>query len=104
MLIQQGDVLIKKVEMDLEGCKKVERKEGRLILAEGEATGHAHAIDDNDAHLYISKEGEMYLMVEEEVTVKHEEHASQSISKGIWKIERVKEYDHFEEEARNVID
>ena len=104
MFIQQGDVLIKKVEMDLEGYEKVGRKEGRLILAEGEATGHMHAIDDNDAYLYISKAGELYLLVEEEVTLKHEEHDSQSISKGIWKIDRVKEYDHFEEEARIVMD
>ena len=41
---------------------------------------------------------------DEEVRVDHQEHKEVMIPHGIWEVTKVKEYDHFEEEARNVRD
>ena len=50
MLYQQGDVLIESVEAIPPNALPRARRNGRHILAEGEATGHAHAVADH-AHV-----------------------------------------------------
>ena len=98
MLIQQGDVLIKKVA-SVKG-KKLNHK----TLALGEATGHHHTITDGEADLY-EKDGVLYLHVESEnATLTHQEHKAVVIPCGDYEIGIVKEYDHFTEEAKNVED
>jgi hypothetical protein len=49
-LIRQGDVLLVPVDQSPEYKRRL--RSGRLVLAEGEATGHAHVIDDERASLY----------------------------------------------------
>ena len=57
--IRQGDVLLVRLEQTPEAFLKeserrvdrVQREHGRLVLAEGEATGHAHVIENPDAEL-----------------------------------------------------
>jgi hypothetical protein len=99
MMYQQGDVLIKKVK-SFSGGKKLDH----LRLAEGEATGHAHKVSEGKAELY-EKDGIMYLRVNSDTaTVTHEEHKEIELSRGDYEINIVQEYDHFEEEARNVVD
>ena len=98
MLYQQGDVLIQTV-LEVKG-----KKLNHLTLAEGEATGHHHTITEGDAELY-EHEGTMYLRVNsEEATITHQEHGAVTIPKGDYIVKRVREYDHFAEEARNVAD
>jgi hypothetical protein len=57
MIARQGDVGILKVEANpsLPGRAKTEqpREGGRLVLAHGEVTGHAHAISALTASLYV---------------------------------------------------
>jgi len=97
-MYQQGDVLIKKVAQ-VEG-----KKLNHLTLAEGEATGHHHTITKGDAELY-DKDGTLYLKVQsDEAELTHQEHNTITIPKGDYVIGIVQEYDHFEEEARNVAD
>jgi hypothetical protein len=56
MLQRQGDVLIRKVDALPDGLKEVPRDaQGRIVLAEGEATGHFHAIDAPDA-VFLAKD------------------------------------------------
>lgn len=43
-MFRQGDVLVMKGRPDMRQRKRVEPRGGRLILAEGEATGHHHSI------------------------------------------------------------
>lgn len=103
MLIQQGDVLIKKAASIPVGAKVVERKPRGFVLAEGEVTGHAHTIEE-EVELF-EKDGTLYLKVKDApVTVKHEEHGHVEVPAGIYEIGIVKEYDHFAEEARAVQD
>lgn len=49
----QGDVIFVPVERRPEGLTEVPRENGRLIVTHSE-TGHHHAIDGDDAHLFSS--------------------------------------------------
>ena len=49
-LVLQGDLLLVPVSGLPEGADRV--GSGRLVLAEGEATGHAHVVDDVRASLH----------------------------------------------------
>ena len=103
MQLQQGDTLYKKVEEVPEDALVVERKNGAIVIAEGEATGHAHRIFDVDAFLF-EVNGKRYLKNSKEVTVRHEEHHAVTIPAGIWEIGQVREYDYFQDMERTVRD
>lgn len=98
--IQQGDVLIFKVDEIPQGAKRLDH----LILAEGEATGHAHRIVSGDAVLFAA-ETSLYLKVtSEKALLTHEEHGEQNIERGLYRIGGVREMDYDEMEARRVQD
>ena len=101
-MIVQGDVFFTRTEALPNGAMPVERTLRGFVIAEGEATGHAHVVAD-DIELY-EVGGFLYLRTESEVKVKHEEHKSVILSKGIWKVGIVHEYDPFNEEVRGVRD
>lgn len=95
---QQGDVLIKKID---EMPKKV-KKLKTTVIAEGEATGHAHRII-GDGSLYVLGQT-MFLQAKAEVELKHEEHDPIKIPPGVYAIDNVREFDHFKQESRKVVD
>lgn len=98
MKIQQGDVILVSVE------KVQGKKLNHLTLAKGEHTGHHHTITQGEAILY-EKDGTLYVSaLSDDVELTHQEHKTVIIPKGDWIVKRVKEYDHFLEEARNVQD
>lgn len=102
---QQGDVIITPVDKIPDGLKK----KPDYVLAEGEATGHHHVIDidpltEAGLDLLQDENGDLYLLTDKAVTVRHEEHNPITIDPGQYKIGRVREYDHFAEEARRVVD
>lgn len=98
MYYQQGDVIIEAVS-GVNG-----RKLPHLTLAQGEATGHHHTVTCGDADLY-EENGTLYLHVEsDEAQVTHQEHGTVTLPKGDYRIRQVREYDHFAEEARKVVD
>ena len=98
MFLQQGDVIINKVNA-VKG-----KKLDHLTLAKGESTGHHHTITEGDAELY-EENGTLYLHVgSEEATLTHQEHNPITIPKGDWEIGIVQEFDHLEQEQRNVCD
>lgn len=118
MFYQQGDVKIHSLPCKLDGrsainkipkdAKKVAPTIGKLILKEGELTGHAHAITNpvqiqNDVEMY-EHEGTLFLSVKSPVEVTHQEHGTQVIEKGDYVIDSVQEVDHFTEEIRSVTD
>lgn len=102
---QQGDVLFYREEKDLASLKRRHAEGDRLVIAEGEATGHAHAIEDIEkCELYEDSDGTLWLRVEEPVAVVHEEHAAQTLSPGTYRVGIVREVDPFTEEIREVAD
>ena len=101
---QQGDVLLKLVAGLPQGVKAVSATAGRYILAEGEATGHAHAVLVCPAVKMYERGGTLYLQVTEETEVVHEEHHKQTVAPGVYEIGRVVEVDPFENAIRAVAD
>ena len=66
---------------------------GRLVLLRGEATGHAHVVEDDRASLhgwsslrYLQVEGE------EPVVLVHEEHDPLRLGPGVYEVRRQREY------------
>ena len=102
---QQGDVLCTKLEsLPEEGArKKIKRTKRGLVLAEGEATGHAHIIEDTDAELIQIGE-RMLLNLTKSATIKHDEHGPITLEPGIWEIGRVREKDWLNDMVRTVAD
>lgn len=100
MLYQQGDVLLESVEGDVPELEENTRarRDGKLILRTGEATGHAHYIEENGVSLMQDrKAGVVFVLAAVDFTVKHQEHHAITLPKGLYKMRVVKEYDHFRE-------
>ncbi len=107
---RQGDVLIIEDETprDVSRMKLIERDNGRVVLAYGEVTGHAHAIAEKGCSLYlddtasiagpdalgfIARAGggggavdvpvpDRTLVVDEPIVIRHEEHDAIALEAG----------------------
>jgi len=85
-VFQQGDVLFIKLkdpieEEELNALPKVGRRagDGRFIVAEGEATGHHHAITEEvDMRDIDADNSEFVITAEEPFMLGHEEHSMKS--------------------------
>jgi len=98
---RQGDVLLHPIAALPSTAKRV-TVERRIVLAEGEVTGHAHAIEATpDVELY-ELEGTLYLRVLETVPLKHEEHAEIAVSPGTYEVKR--QVEEWMDEVRRVAD
>lgn len=105
---RQGDVLIEAVD-EAEMGEQVQRDNGRIVLAYGEVTGHAHAIADTQAEMFESRVTDVDLgvrflqvLAEGGVALTHEEHGTITIPPGTYKVTRQREYSP--EAIRNVAD
>ena len=96
---RQGDVFIELTNALPPTPKRVETK--RLVLAEGEVTGHAHVCDSPTAELY-EDEGIKYLVIREPAPVVHEEHATVTLPPGIYTVEP--QFEYTPEELKRVAD
>lgn len=106
-MFRQGDVLIEEVSELPSGPERlVPREGGRVILAHGEVTGHAHAITDQSAVLMsfdVVQNGtrrgtavaveERYLKLERQSTLKHEEHGPIELPAGTYKVTIQRQWD-----------
>ena len=100
MQIRQGDVLIESGTIP-GGVTRIKAKRGRLILAEGEATGHHHSVAEQDAQMF-ERDGTLYLRVQTDTEVEHQEHAAIGLPAGDYRVTRQREYTP--EAIRNVAD
>jgi hypothetical protein len=109
-LIRQGDVLLVPVSRLPEGAHPVHPAGGAeqkaVVLAEGEATGHAHVIRSPRARLFRWQEVPprryrhagspvvRFLRVSgsERVVLSHEEHDPISLQPGVYEVRRQREY------------
>lgn len=84
-----------------EASEEVPREGGRVVLAHGELTGHAHAIDSQDATLYAPKVddagalalGTRILATRGTVSLMHEEHSPIIIPSGTWAVRIQRQYE-----------
>lgn len=101
--LQQGDVLLQKVNKLPIDAKVVRRGNNDIVLAYGEVTGHAHRISDIDAMFYEA-DGKFYLKTDKKIKIKHEEHHECEVEPGIWEVGQVQEKDWVSGMVRKVID
>jgi hypothetical protein len=75
-IYRQGDVLLREVLAIPDAATPVDRDAGRVVLAYGEVTGHAHAISapEEEAVLLSTTENERFLRLVADVDLVHEEH------------------------------
>lgn len=101
---QQGDVVMMVRSAVPGDAKPVAPGARGYVLAEGEATGHAHVIEATpDVEVY-ERDGVLWIKVADSATVTHEEHLPQTLSPGVYEVRRVVEVDPFEDEVRAVMD
>jgi hypothetical protein len=89
--LRQGDVLLVPADAVPEGAKPVGRDAGRVVLAYGEVTGHAHAIRSSAARL-LEVDTERYLVTTDAVTLEHEEHGPIAVVPGTYRVVIQREY------------
>jgi hypothetical protein len=106
MTFRQGDVLVVQADTAPADLKPVPLENGRLILAHGEVTGHAHEVI-GEAELFTSADltdlEERFLRVERDgAQLVHDEHATLDLPPGDYVVRRQREYTP--EEIRTVAD
>jgi hypothetical protein len=93
-LVRQGDLLLVPVANLPEQARLLRR--GRLVLAEGEATGHAHVVEDERASLYgfgwVGAGVYLSVVGDGPVSLVHEEHDPLLVSPGVYEVRRQREY------------
>ena len=84
---RQGDVMLVKVASLPKGAKDVTPKDGDVILAHGEVTGHAHRIKraEHPSARIFDVRAERYLQIAERVALTHEEHSAVFLEKGVYR-------------------
>ena len=125
---QQGDVLLvavtEPIESDIRSECKIETggdKDGKVILALGEATGHHHRFELNklDPGVMVSTVHEryggyggsgyrrgasFYLIEGGPATLYHEEHNPLTVPPGLYRRTIIREFDHISNSFRDVLD
>lgn len=101
MQMRQGDVLVEKVAGIPAGATRITAGVRGYVLAEGEATGHAHTVAPEYGELY-EKDGVLYLKIEADAPLTHQEHATITLPRGTYRVQRQVEYTP--QAIRNVAD
>ena len=103
-MYRQGDVLLIHIEpKDLSKMEKLPREDGRVVLAHGEATGHAHAIEASHAALFRLDE-ETILQLEHAAILGHEEHAPITLPPGDYSVVRQRVYSEIQSRSWDYVD
>ena len=94
-MYRQGDVLIVRDETPGEDRVPVPRdRRGRMVLAYGEATGHAHVVGGPGLTLTAEPDDpeRMWIDVPRHGRITHEEHGPISLPAGRYRVIRQREY------------
>jgi hypothetical protein len=96
-IVRQGDVLLVPVDGVPPGAGTTVERGVRFVLAEGEATGHAHVVL-GPATLVSSRarrtgRTELHVVVEDVATLVHDEHDAIPLERGAYRVVRQREYE-----------
>jgi len=97
MIVRQGDVLLRKVEISTKDLKELGKD--KYTLALGETSGHSHVI--HGANTYGGRNGQIYVQVEKHAMLQHElvngswtgEHLPITIDSGVYQVIQQREQD-----------
>ncbi len=94
-MVRQGDVLLLETTVDISKFEHAEvpRERGTIVLAHGEATGHAHRVVGPSACL-LRLEGisDLVLTLGSAARLVHEEHGAIDLGPGTYFVRRQREY------------
>ena len=92
---RQGDVLLIEIDQPSRTGKPIDPEDGRIILARGELSGHAHAIQEGsgNAKFFEGAGDRRYLFLREIGRLEHEEHGPIVLEPGWYEVRRQREYD-----------
>jgi len=90
-ILRQGDILLVPVTTIPPDARPVagERRGAGLVVAHGEATGHAHVLSHGDEFV---TEARRYVRLAVEARLFHDEHAPIEVPAGEWELRRQREY------------
>lgn len=96
-MIRQGDVLVRAVKAIPAAVDRVAPDQGRVVLAYGEVTGHAHAITANRAVMFRETGslpgGRRFLEIAGDgAELVHDEHSTIALPEGAHEIVQQREY------------
>jgi hypothetical protein len=110
-LFRQGDVLIERIS-EIPASAQKQPQTNRIILAQGEATGHHHCLvlpdpadwwkTDETKLSTTGLAGEIYFCLAAPAEITHQEHAKIALAPGKYRVTRQREY--APEAIRNVAD
>ena len=97
-ILRQGDVALVPTRKPTHALTPVPLDHGRVILAYGEVTGHAHQIvtdvatDLPPSMLMEAPDGRRFLLVDRPCALVHDEHGPIAVTPGCYKVIRQQEY------------
>lgn len=91
-IMRQGDVLLRRIPNLPEKAAKKAR-DGDVILAWGEVTGHAHRIADPKVVEWTAEDKRFLEVTGIAASLTHEEHATVTIEPGLYEIVTQREYE-----------
>ena len=100
---RQGDVCVTRATAVPTGSG-VDRDNGRVVLAYGEVTGHAHAFRDPGVCLLRAEGITMLTVTPDGALLEHEEHVHIPFGGGTYEVRIQQQWDWSAEVARNVRD
>ena len=110
MQFRQGDVFLERVDVLPQAGLTEVKAGGRVVLAYGEVTGHAHAIYPEagvlPAKLWDAG-AERFLQVIQSTTLEHEEHGPIALTPGVYRVSKFgagTQREYSPEEIRSVAD
>lgn len=96
-LVRQGDVVLVAVTEIPADAMAMERDRGRVVLAYGEVTGHAHALTESGVTMLKAANQDVFLRVVEPASLRHEEHSRIDVPPGLYQVVRQREWTDAEE-------
>jgi hypothetical protein len=92
---RQGDVLLTGLDLPVKHGKPIASIDGRLVLADGELTGHSHTVPalDGKAEFYEGPRHLRYLHLTAAGRLQHQEHAVIELKPGWYEVRVQREYD-----------
>ena len=104
-MVRQGDILLMPVNALPSSAQPVSAdSSGRIVLAHGEATGHAHAFKARSVWMLRAPDATMFLRVTKAAWLRHEEHAPILVRPGQYRVVRQREYNPAVRQHRVVVD
>jgi len=100
---RHGDVFLREVADGVPDAAVIVPRNGDVVLAEGEVTGHAHRIRSPQVALWDAG-AQRYLVVEREAELTHEEHGTIVLAPGVYEVVIQREYNYLAEMPRAVAD